>query len=205
MSIECQQVREGMSLWLDGRLETAQVGRLRAHVDGCPVCRAEIDAMRCVDRWLSDAPMVSPPTGFVARFQSRLAGRPVCVRTLAALPMVAGRCNRRHALVGLTLLTLATMLAMLVGVEMLTLSSLWTWPGGAGPTADLLQQIIRSLLVVGKAAESCLKPIIVVWGALGRALSHPFFASVALGTALLAAAWAWIVGIRPRTVRPMRL
>ena len=47
MSIECDRVRENMSLWFDGRLATAETLDLRAHVHGCPSCWADFWGVNC--------------------------------------------------------------------------------------------------------------------------------------------------------------
>ena len=188
MSIECDQVRENMSLWFDGRLATAETRNLRAHVRGCPSCWADLDAMCCVDRTLSAAPTVSPAPGFVARFQYRRSARR----------------NRRRTMTGLILLTLATTFLLLVGVGLLTISSLWAWQGATASLPDLFGQVFQSLVVVGRAIQSVLNLALVMCWTVGRVLSHPLFVGYIMATALLVAAWAWIAGIRPRAYRAVR-
>ena len=189
MSIECDQVREKMSLWFDSRLATDETRNLQAHVYGCPSCRADLDTMCCVDRTLSAVPMVAPAPGFVARFQTRLAARR----------------NRRRTLTGLILLALATTSLLLVGVGLLTVSSLWAWGGDTVSWPDLLGQVFQSLVVVGQAFESVLNLALVIGWTVERMLSHPLFAGYMVATVSMVAAWAWIAGIRPRAYRAVRV
>ncbi len=188
MSLDCEQMCERISTLLDGQLEAAETGPLQAHLDGCPFCRAGLDAMRGVDRLLSAAPMISPPPGFVGRFHARLAARR----------------NRGRTLIGLILLTLTTSFLMLVAAGLLTASSLCAWQDSDMSLPGLYQGVTHSLVQVGHAAGRLLDAARVVWRALERVRSHQVYVSCVVVTALLAAAWIWAVGVRPRGLRPVR-
>jgi predicted anti-sigma-YlaC factor YlaD len=188
MSIGCEGMREHMSALLDGQLEAAETGPLQAHLDSCLLCRAALDAMHGVDRLLSAAPTISPACGFVGRFHFRLAARR----------------NRRRTLIGLTLLTLTTTFLMLVGAGLLTASNLYAWQESDVSLPGLYQGVTGSLVRVGQAAERVLDLARVVWRAMERVRSHQMFVSVVVATALLAAVWAWAVGLRPHALRPVR-
>jgi predicted anti-sigma-YlaC factor YlaD len=71
----CEQYTEWMSLAQDGMLDRTQMHVLRTHIDTCPSCRNVWEAMTAVSRVFRAAPMVAPASGFVQRFEARLAYR----------------------------------------------------------------------------------------------------------------------------------
>jgi predicted anti-sigma-YlaC factor YlaD len=64
-----------MSLALDGVLSATQTQLLHAHIATCPSCAAMWASMTALSRTFRAAPQVEPQTGFVARFEARLAHR----------------------------------------------------------------------------------------------------------------------------------
>lgn len=65
-----------ISLWLDDELNPTEVTELKAHLADCSTCRQTYEAMRRVDSLLHTAAavLVPPSSGFVERFETRLAG-----------------------------------------------------------------------------------------------------------------------------------
>jgi predicted anti-sigma-YlaC factor YlaD len=178
MGIPCERFTEALSLWIDGQLGESEVQQMETHMSACCSCRAVSNVLRHVDRVLVTAPMVSPMPGFAARFQSRLAARR----------------NRRRTLMGLIVLVLATTFLMMATSGTLIFSGLEMWQGVS--TGDLIGQGVRIVLSFGMAVATCFNIALVVWRALEQAMSHPVFMGYAVVTALLAAAWAWVVGSR---------
>jgi len=56
-----------LSALLDGELSPADAAAVRAHIDSCPACRAELDAAHAARRWVRDLPPVDPPFGLYER------------------------------------------------------------------------------------------------------------------------------------------
>ena len=50
-----------LSALLDGELDAAEAARVRAHVDGCRDCRAELDAVTAARSWVRELAPVDPP------------------------------------------------------------------------------------------------------------------------------------------------
>jgi anti-sigma factor RsiW len=189
MSKTCERMRESMSAGLDDQLSDAEHRRLQAHLKACGECRHEMEVLQGVDRMLASAAMVSPEPGFVKRFQDRLSARR----------------NRRQGLIGLVLLTALTVSLLLVAVGSLAASGLWAWQGSVVTAPKFLGPIVDTVAVLGRAAENGISLVLIIWRALSRVSSHPYFLSSASVTLLMAAAWVWIVGWRPRAYRPVQV
>ena len=101
----CDQYSEWMSLALDGLLDSTQMRQLHQHLEECPTCQLQWEAMNELSRLFYAAPMLAPAPGFAARFQARLAYREerrhqaiiwalltvgVITLTLLALPSLIG-------------------------------------------------------------------------------------------------------------------
>jgi anti-sigma factor RsiW len=56
---------------VDGQLDPAATASARAHLDGCPRCRAELAATEGARRLVRALPPVEPPFGFYPRLLSR--------------------------------------------------------------------------------------------------------------------------------------
>ena len=69
----CESHREWMSLALDGMLGPTETRLLHSHIAECPSCAQTWQAMRQVSTMLRAAPIVEPQSGFVKRFEARLA------------------------------------------------------------------------------------------------------------------------------------
>ncbi|MFO8007042.1 MAG: zf-HC2 domain-containing protein [Candidatus Brocadiia bacterium] len=96
MSGECTQYRDRFSEYLDGRLEEGRRRELEAHLEQCPACRAEIEALRRTVEVLGKLPARSAPDGFAEQVKARIrqqapaGGRRVMSLLLTrALPVAA--------------------------------------------------------------------------------------------------------------------
>lgn len=64
MVVDCAKVRELASEYVEETLPSGLTRAVRAHLDACPVCRADVDALRAVWRRLDTLPVVEPPPFF---------------------------------------------------------------------------------------------------------------------------------------------
>ena len=70
---ECEGFAEDYSALLDGELEAGRAVQMRAHVEGCAYCEAELQALRNVDAMLRAAPAPEVPSDLHARLRARIA------------------------------------------------------------------------------------------------------------------------------------
>jgi anti-sigma factor RsiW len=69
--MNCQEVREQLSAWLDDELDAAASAAVAAHVDRCEACQKEWCQLRAVDAALSE--LVAPvPPDLAAKVLSRV-------------------------------------------------------------------------------------------------------------------------------------
>jgi hypothetical protein len=71
----CEPYNEWMSLAQDGLLDSVQMRQLHQHLEQCPSCKLQWEAMNELSELFRAAPMIAPAPGFAARFQARLAYR----------------------------------------------------------------------------------------------------------------------------------
>lgn len=78
--MQCHEVQELMSEYIDGVLDPSALERVDRHIEGCPECRSELDALKMVVDLVRDLPLVEPPPEFRPELRKRLeteAVRPV--------------------------------------------------------------------------------------------------------------------------------
>jgi len=80
----CQDVGLLMSLALDQSITQDEVPCLEDHLERCPACQEEWEAMQRVSRTFTDAPLMGPPAGFADRVMQRLAQRQARRQRLSA-------------------------------------------------------------------------------------------------------------------------
>ncbi|RLC65124.1 MAG: hypothetical protein DRI48_07055 [Chloroflexi bacterium] len=80
--MRCEQAGEMMSERLDGRLNSAAIGLLDAHLTECTACRAEWQRLQALDSLLSSAPLVRAPLRLRVQVMSRLERRDQARRTI---------------------------------------------------------------------------------------------------------------------------
>jgi anti-sigma factor RsiW len=69
--MECQEVREQLSAWLDDELDAATRAAVAAHVDRCEACQREWCKLRALEVALGDLAVPAPP-GLAAKVLARV-------------------------------------------------------------------------------------------------------------------------------------
>ena len=85
---ECQKVRDLLSPYIDGRLNSPERGLVEGHIEGCNSCRGELESLRATVNLLHMAPVVSPLRSF-ALAEMAPQRRPAAPRALRAATAVA--------------------------------------------------------------------------------------------------------------------
>ena len=62
--MNCHETRERLSDLLDEALPAPELAEVRAHLDGCPECRRELDQLRATVTLLSRVESPRAPVGF---------------------------------------------------------------------------------------------------------------------------------------------
>ncbi|MCS5695679.1 zf-HC2 domain-containing protein [Desulfofundulus thermocisternus] len=73
--MDCQQIREYLSAYLDGELESSRLGQIKAHLEECAACRRHWEELQASMKLLRALPEVSPPEFFREQLLQRLPGR----------------------------------------------------------------------------------------------------------------------------------
>lgn len=71
--MHCRRAQSWIDEALDGGLPGARQPELDAHLEGCPVCRRQWEALRSADAALRAPQPVAPPAGMLLEFRERLA------------------------------------------------------------------------------------------------------------------------------------
>mgnify|MGYP001232104671 CR=1 FL=1 len=171
-----------MSLALDELLGEKDRQRLEQHLQTCPACRAEWEAMQAVSALFADSPMAGPPLGFAVRVERKLAEK---------------ERKRRQTFGGLAVLTSSLSLAGLtVAVACLIVVAILAWQG-VGPLSSLqeetsaVSQVATGMGLVGKVASLFLGDLLLRYGSL-------FVFALGFGIVILGALWTWLFLRRPR-------
>jgi hypothetical protein len=72
----CDETRDTLSAYLDEALTPAERGLVAAHLEGCPECRRELEALRGTIAMLQRVEPVRAPVGFVDRVVAAARPRP---------------------------------------------------------------------------------------------------------------------------------
>ena len=59
---DCRQVRESSSDYLEADLPSSKLGRIRAHLSGCPPCQSFVDSLASVVGMLTKLPDTQTPS-----------------------------------------------------------------------------------------------------------------------------------------------
>ncbi|MHB8917052.1 MAG: anti-sigma factor family protein [Desulfocucumaceae bacterium] len=70
--MRCHEAQELMSEYTDGVLDPSDQERVDRHIEGCPECRSELDALKMVVDLVRDLPLVEPPQEFRPELRKRL-------------------------------------------------------------------------------------------------------------------------------------
>lgn len=97
--MNCEQMNELLSAWLDGELSPTEEQQMQAHLEQCAQCRALFEQLQALHTSCSDMEELSAPDGFAQRVMERVADEPKAkvvplfrrppVRSLAALAACA--------------------------------------------------------------------------------------------------------------------
>jgi anti-sigma factor RsiW len=171
-----------MSLALDEMLGEEDRQRLEQHLQGCPSCRTEWEAMQAVSALLADSPMAGPPLGFAVRVERKLAEKDR---------------KRRQTFGGLAVLTSSLSLAGLtVAVICLMVVAILAWQG-VGPLSSLqeetsaVSQVATGMGLMGKGASLFLGDLLLRYGSL-------LVFALGFGIVVLGGLWTWLFLRRPR-------
>jgi len=177
-----EQMTVLMSLALDGLLEEQDRRRLEQHLDVCPSCRGEWEAMREVATLFESSPMVGPPLGFAVRVERRLAEQDR---------------RRRRVFGGMAVVTSGLSLAGLtVGVLVILVAAIVAWLSlGDLPS---VQQGTNAALQVASGAGLLAKGASFFLGDLLARYAAPLILGLGLVLAILAGLWLWLWSRRPR-------
>lgn len=61
--MQCMHIRKRLNAWVDDELEASEASRIGRHLEQCPGCRLEADAVRQVTASLDALPALSAPPG----------------------------------------------------------------------------------------------------------------------------------------------
>lgn len=170
-----------MSLALDGLLQEQDRRRLEQHLDVCPSCRGEWEAMREIETLFESSPMVGPPLGFAIRVERRLA---------------AENRRRRRLFGGMAVVTSGLSLAGLtVGALLILVAAVVAWLSlGDLPS---VQQGTNAALQVASGAGLLAKGASLYLGDLLARYAAPLVLGLGFALVLLAGLWFWLWGKRP--------
>jgi anti-sigma factor RsiW len=170
-----------MSLALDGRLDASGQEQLRAHVQACPTCGAEWEAMQAVAALLEGAEMIGPPLGFATRVERQLEERSRKHRRLfSGVALATGSLS-------LAGITLAAVLAVAAAV----VAWLWLGPSPAMQEGSVaVSQVASGVGLMGKGASLFLKDLLLRYGV-------PALVLLGMAVAVLGGAWVYMYIRRP--------
>ncbi|MDD4587815.1 MAG: DUF4349 domain-containing protein [Heliobacteriaceae bacterium] len=73
--MNCQQVRESLSPYLDGELAGGEARGITRHLEGCTTCRMEWAGLQATVQAVTGLEEVDPPPGFYQQLMARLDGQ----------------------------------------------------------------------------------------------------------------------------------
>src|SRR5947209_4762062 len=85
--MDCRQIHHWLDPYLDGDLAAPETERLESHVDACPTCRRELDALQTAERALRTPEFRAAPPGMLAEFHRRVAAPPARPRRGFSFPV----------------------------------------------------------------------------------------------------------------------
>ncbi len=169
--MRCQEVREWMSLRLDGSLPADQERQLDLHLDGCAVCAEEWARWQEIASLFEAAPLLQPPEDLTARVLVRIQKpRPRVI--VGGLTVMA---------LGLAVLGLL-LVAPLVGTCGMAIRTAQT-PGMLGIVVSVLSALVEFTAIVARVGRTLL-----------LAVMTPQSAAVAMGyaAAFIVALAGWL-------------
>lgn len=79
--MRCDRVIEELSAYLDGELNAAETAEVRAHLDGCAQCRADLDSLRQAAEGVKALPRATAPADLRDKVMTRLEAEPARERS----------------------------------------------------------------------------------------------------------------------------
>lgn len=79
--MRCDRVIEELSAYLDGELNAAEMAEVRAHLDGCAQCRADLDSLRQAAEGVKALPRATAPADLRDKVMARLEEEPARERS----------------------------------------------------------------------------------------------------------------------------
>jgi len=174
--MRCPELREWMSLALDGRLPAEARCLLEAHIAVCPDCAWEWERWQEIGALFDGAPTLEPPAGLTERIMARIPARPR-----------RGAPASRLAAVALGLAVLGDLAALAIvpslAAACATVAASQVLPGAL---AVLLRLGLHLLRVVAALAE-------VGWALLWASVRSPVLGGMIIYIAVaLAVLAAWV-------------
>ncbi len=71
--MNCQEVKDKLSYYLDGDLPEGEKAAIRQHLAGCPSCHEELESLPKIIGAVKTLPEIEPPTGFSSRVMARIS------------------------------------------------------------------------------------------------------------------------------------
>jgi hypothetical protein len=95
--MQCSEMQENLSAYLDGELDPGEEAALKSHLEGCESCRKEFESLRSTVELVRSVPRVQAPAVLKQRLTSAAPSRraawrfpnPVALASAAALVLVA--------------------------------------------------------------------------------------------------------------------
>lgn len=138
MELEHEEIQTMMMAALDGRLDDSQRPEMAAHLEACPLCAREWQALQAIHQLFLQVPALSPAAGFAQR-------------TLARLP------NNQYRLWFLSSLYGLLLLSGVVPLVIVTLLAIQIGPALTRPV------FVRTVLQAGRQLGELLQAL---WGAI---------------------------------------
>ncbi len=137
-----------IAMYLEDALPKAEMTELENHLAHCSICRAEHETLTQLDQLFIQAPMIAPPSDFVAKFETRLERR----------------VHRRRTVIGVSVIGIILMLA--------TGLLVWTLIGSGAAAWELLSKggVLGNLLEFVGALAVGISAFIKIVTLMGRAL-----------------------------------
>lgn len=88
--MQCQEVQELLSAYLDGMLDPSEREAAGRHLEQCPACRSELEELKTVVDLVRDLPPVDPPAGFRQELRRKLERKTGPVRKAGFLAELTG-------------------------------------------------------------------------------------------------------------------
>ncbi|MFZ5648073.1 MAG: zf-HC2 domain-containing protein [Bacillota bacterium] len=70
--MQCQEIQESLSAYIDGMLDPSAMDTVDRHLEWCPVCRSEAEALKMNVRLVRELPEVEPPADFGQNLRAKL-------------------------------------------------------------------------------------------------------------------------------------